>query len=54
MAEDLRADPNRRWAVALEIGAQIGTSGQGGKRALRQCLLTCPFALFRAAICDGS
>ena len=25
-----RADPNRRWTVAHEIGASIGTSGEGG------------------------
>jgi len=29
-------------------------SPSGGKHALRQCLLTCPFVLFAAAICDGS
>jgi hypothetical protein len=29
VADDLRADPNRRWAVAREIGAGKGTHGQG-------------------------
>jgi len=48
----------RQWG--LKFGREFAnrirqrTSAWGGKRALRQCLLTCPFVLFTAAVCDGS